>query len=155
MPCGSFRVRKNGLIELRFRYKDETISVYGRSKKECIERKIMKIWELSGEHVPWGNGNKTVVDVVLYLQEHTENTVYVCCLRYCENARQKKQASENSYVSLVASARFIGHNWIGYEQISDLTDEMIEDFRESVSGYSRYTVGRAVCLLKKIMRGAK
>ena len=155
MSGGSFRVRKNGLIELRFRYNNESISVYGRTKQECIEREIKKIWELSGNRPLWEVGNRTVLSVVLFLQEHREKTVYVYCLRYCENARQKNRARETGYVSLVKVARFIGRSCIGNEPVRCLNEKMIERFIASASDYSEYVVRRAVCLLKKIMKGKK
>ena len=155
MSDGTFRERKNGLIEFRFYYGDKRFSVYGRTREECMENKEMKIAKLTEERFRQEYGKiRGPAFAETVLRDHPENTVFLCALRYCEEKRKRKQLHKNGYASMVKSARFIGKSCIGNEQIEDLNEEMIERFRASVSGYSVYMVRRAVYLLQNIMKGS-
>ena len=153
MSVGTFRERKNGLIELRFYYGDKRFSVYGQSKEECMENRYLKIAKLTEDRFRQEYGKiRGPAFAETVLRDHPENTVFLCALRYCEEKRKRKQLHKNGYESMVKSARFIGKSCIGNEQIEDLNEEMIERFRASVSGYSVYMVRRAVYLLQNIMK---
>ena len=154
MSVGTFRERKNGLLEFRFYFGDKRVSVYGKSREECMKRKEMKIAELNEERFRQEFGayrGPTFAESVL--RDHPENTVFLCALRYCEKLRKCKRVHENGYGSMVRSARFIGRSCIGFEPIEDLDDEMIERFKASVAVYSVYMVRRAVYLLQNIKEG--
>ena len=156
MSVGTFRERKNGLIELRFYFGDQRISVYGESKEECVKRKEMKIAELTEDRFRREYGKiRGPAFAETVLREHPENTVFLCALRYCEELRKRRRIHESGYESMVKTARFIGRSSIGFEPIENLDDEMIERFRASSSGYSVYVVRRAVYLLNNIMEGSK
>ena len=48
MSGQALRTRKNGTLELRFRFNGKTVSVYGKTQEECMNNKRMKLLELYG-----------------------------------------------------------------------------------------------------------
>ena len=133
MSADSFRTRKNGLMELRFRFGNKRVSVYGKTMEDCLARKTEKIIELS--------------------QSGSQITVFDSCLLYCEKLFREKKVNEEGYKSLMKTARFIGRSEIGQVSVSDLNDRRIEQFRADVSNYAGYTVRKAIYMLNNIMKG--
>ncbi len=137
MSKDSFRKRKNGLIELRFRYNSKTYSVYGRTEEECLAKKEQKRSDLQ--------------KMDSHIKENS--TVYSACLRFCDNAVCDGTVHEEGYRSLIRTARFIGRKNIGSLHVEELNDAEIERFRAEIANYSIYTIKKAVNMLKNIKKG--
>ena len=137
MSGQALRTRKNGTLELRFRFNGKTVSVYGKTQEECMNNKRMKLLELYGSAA----------------QPANEETVFCSCLRYCEKALNSGTVHKERYKSLLRTARFIGRSRFGPIPIDELDDGMIGLFRTESSGYSDHTVQKAIYMLIKIRGG--
>lgn len=137
MPVQGLRRRKNGLFELRFQLNNKTVSVYGKTPEECIQKRAVRI--LNSQR----GGD---------VQSVSYKTVFSECMRYCEEVFRQGNVHEEGFSSLKKTARFIGRSPIGNVDVDALNDEMICCFKTSVEGYAQTTINKAVYLLKRIMK---
>lgn len=135
MPGQSLRIRKNGTVELRFRFNNRTVSVYGKTQEECQQKKAVKIASLLQAE-----------------PQNDKNSIRNVCLRYCERALSTGNVHEEGYRSLQKTARFIGRSVIGNVKVEDLNEELFQLFKESTSAYAETTVKKALYMLKNIQK---
>ena len=137
MADQSLRTRKNGTLELRFRFNNRTVSVYGKTQEECMYKKRLKLLDLYGSEAVPGCG-KSVAEY---------------CLCFCEQALENGSIHEEGYKSLLRTARFIGRSRIGVIPIDELDDGMIDLFKLEAAFYSEHTIKKALHMLMNIRKG--